>query len=93
MRAMNSENSAGFACAEGAVVEPVVFVLVFVFDVVVVEPVVEVFDVVVKPAGGGGIPKPPTRPGAAVRNCSMPKSIENRRMNRNEYKKSQSEFN
>lgn len=74
MRAMNSENRAGFACADGAVV---VFVLVFVFDVVVVEPVVEVFEVVVKPAGGGGMPKPPTRPGAAVRNCSMPASVQN----------------
>lgn len=70
MRAMNSENRAGFDCADGVV--PVVFELVFVFDVVVVELVVEVFEVVEKPAGGGGTPKPPTRPGAAVRNCSIP---------------------
>lgn len=71
IRAMNSENSAGFAWADG-VVELVVLVLVVVFEVVVVELVVEVFDVVVKPAGGGGTPKFPSKPGAAVRNCSIP---------------------
>lgn len=56
--------------------ELVVLVLVFVFEVVVDELVVEVFGVVVKPVGGGGIPILPIRPGAAVRNWSIPK-IEN----------------
>lgn len=58
-------------------VELVVFVLVFVFDVAVEELVVEVFDVVVKPAGGGGMPILPTKPGAAERSCSIPELIFN----------------
>lgn len=74
IRAINSENSAGFAWADGAV-ELVVFVFVLVFEVVVDELVVEAFEVAVKPDGGGGTPIFPTKPGAAERNCSIPKLI------------------
>lgn len=62
MRAINSENNAGFDWAFG------VDVLVF----VVVVFVVDVADVVVKPGGTGGMPNVLTRPGAAERKRSMP---------------------
>lgn len=62
MRDMNSENSAGFCAAVG-------------FDELLVELDVVVLDEVVDDGvklGIDGIPIWPTRPGAAVRNCSMP---------------------